>query len=445
MTIPSEIWIQVFKNLDYYSLQLDCTLVCKRWLSLIRTNSDLSGELLLTDYVKDTGAINDVLKNWPGIKTLRISRKHLDFDLELCPKLEKIIFDWFNHKNLHYNCDGNLEEPQQGRFRIDRLVADVKEFKNLIKKMEATEDAWKKRRFDVRGIPLVAIKGKNIFEICMHGDNSTPLAKSYKNFENLEFVKLDGRVTYTVSKIIETLTKFKVEKTIKKLVICRNMGDDTIDTFHKELSALGELCPDLNYLHYSGSPRNDQDGAIWQLFKSLKKFPKLQHLSLTYPMEVTKDGNMEFIRENCYGLRISKLTLFHAGREPLDVLFLKNLRNIFPDLMVLELQLVNCKVICNDNDLIEILKILSTVRRLSIWHLGIICKISAEESFDMKIDKILELMKRLSKAITEVSITLTTDQDQSCAKIIKRWNSDPYLEFDPYLYSLIYIRYLFSE
>ena len=42
-----EIWTKIFTYLDYESLQKNAVLVCKNWFEIIRSNSKLSGRLVL--------------------------------------------------------------------------------------------------------------------------------------------------------------------------------------------------------------------------------------------------------------------------------------------------------------------------------------------------------------------------------------------------------------
>ena len=68
--LPEEIWIQIFKNLDFSTRQLVCTLVSKSWKAIIRTNSSLSGELSL-EKVDELPHVNKILKQWPAHSGLK--------------------------------------------------------------------------------------------------------------------------------------------------------------------------------------------------------------------------------------------------------------------------------------------------------------------------------------------------------------------------------------
>ena len=77
--LPEEMWIEIFKNLDFSTRQLVCTLVSKYWKNMIRTNSRLSGELSLENIGWNPNLIvNEILKNWPALKILSVDEE--DFE-----------------------------------------------------------------------------------------------------------------------------------------------------------------------------------------------------------------------------------------------------------------------------------------------------------------------------------------------------------------------------
>ena len=45
--LPEEVWTIIFSYLDFESLQKKTVLVCKDWYEIIRSNSNLSGHLVL--------------------------------------------------------------------------------------------------------------------------------------------------------------------------------------------------------------------------------------------------------------------------------------------------------------------------------------------------------------------------------------------------------------
>ena len=95
MILPREIWTLIFRKLDNWTLREKASLVCKEWLNLIRYDSILSGNLIITT---DKGAkdINKFLQSFPMLEAivLKIPQASLEFmkglNFDCCPGLEKV-------------------------------------------------------------------------------------------------------------------------------------------------------------------------------------------------------------------------------------------------------------------------------------------------------------------------------------------------------------------
>ena len=99
MMLPREIWTLIFRNLDVCTLRKKASLVCKEWLNLIRYDSILSGNLIITT---DKGAkdINRLLQSFPMLEGIVFKIPHHDAEASLefikglnfdsCPGLEKV-------------------------------------------------------------------------------------------------------------------------------------------------------------------------------------------------------------------------------------------------------------------------------------------------------------------------------------------------------------------
>ena len=84
-SLPKEMWIEIWSNLDFHTLQKICTLVSKDWKKYIRGSTKLSSEgiYLNLDSRRDTLPngfellkevdINAVLASWPKLKILHVS------------------------------------------------------------------------------------------------------------------------------------------------------------------------------------------------------------------------------------------------------------------------------------------------------------------------------------------------------------------------------------
>ena len=74
-SLPNEIWVTIFQQLDFYTLHRRCVLVSKGWFDLIRGTKSLSNELAidLKDMPHQGREINRFLeKSWPKLKYLNL-------------------------------------------------------------------------------------------------------------------------------------------------------------------------------------------------------------------------------------------------------------------------------------------------------------------------------------------------------------------------------------
>ena len=106
--MPNEIWCIIFSYLDEKSVK-NATVTCKLWFELIRSDSNLSGHVILQHFDLDelqTKIENSqwIWESWPVLRTLEFERgiepesakEALDslesIKFELCPTLENVIF-----------------------------------------------------------------------------------------------------------------------------------------------------------------------------------------------------------------------------------------------------------------------------------------------------------------------------------------------------------------
>ena len=92
---PKEIWVEIWSQVDFTTLQKSCTLVCKDWFGGIRRSTSLSGQMALNNRQKSLEDINMVLSHWEKLRIVRMSSEMSNIELlQLAthPSLEKIIF-----------------------------------------------------------------------------------------------------------------------------------------------------------------------------------------------------------------------------------------------------------------------------------------------------------------------------------------------------------------
>ena len=72
LSLPIEVWIQIWSLLDFDTLQKKCTRVSKKWFQEIRDSPSLSGEMKLTTTLNEDTAswAGDAVRKWWKSKTL---------------------------------------------------------------------------------------------------------------------------------------------------------------------------------------------------------------------------------------------------------------------------------------------------------------------------------------------------------------------------------------
>ena len=122
---------------------------------------------------------------------------------------------------------------------------------------------------------------------------------------------------------------------------------------------------------------------------------------------------LDDIKSKCFGLLgITRLCLW--GKSTLDGFFMKNLRNVFPNLVVLEIgvqPMESEKVFWDENDMIKILKIMRDVQYLKTHHLGVFCETSRKSLLFQIFSSAMEIIKNFPKERTEISITVTHEDE----------------------------------
>ena len=91
-SFPKEIWLKIWSELDFQTLQKSCVLVCKEWFDNIRGEGGLSDQLFLENDEIQDGDAEDILSKWENLKILRLSKNLDHLDLSKTHKfLKKVI------------------------------------------------------------------------------------------------------------------------------------------------------------------------------------------------------------------------------------------------------------------------------------------------------------------------------------------------------------------
>ena len=113
LSLPIEVWIQIWTLLDFDTLQKKCTRVSKKWFQEIRDSPSLSAEMKLKTTLNEDPAswgrcekmlkvkdFSAVLDHWQKLKTLHVSRqmdiyrKNIQWQLMNFELLERIITEF---------------------------------------------------------------------------------------------------------------------------------------------------------------------------------------------------------------------------------------------------------------------------------------------------------------------------------------------------------------
>ena len=143
LSLPIEVWIQIWTLLDFDTLQKKCTRVSKKWFQEIRDSPSLSAEMKLKTTLNEDPAswgrcekmlkvkdFSAVLDHWQKLKTLHVSRqmdiyrKNIQWQLMNFELLERIITD-FPDQYLMSKTVSRLDVRSIGK--VKRIFIDPKD------------------------------------------------------------------------------------------------------------------------------------------------------------------------------------------------------------------------------------------------------------------------------------------------------------------------------
>ena len=207
--LPEEIWIMIWKYLDFKNLQKVCTQVSKSWLEMIRS-SKLSWEMKLRDTfvgpdMLEVEDFNAMLSQWKDLRELHFSSEQdfakFRFSLNSKKSLKKVVIP----SQIEFDTEGPYSDhPLSGEvamYWIDpkHLLTPADEIKNVIQ-----------LQIYVKGIPeAFAIRQEDrdftnleTLLICENNDeglsskNVVPLILRFKKLKKLEIHHLKIQIDY---------------------------------------------------------------------------------------------------------------------------------------------------------------------------------------------------------------------------------------------------------
>ena len=199
--LPEEVWIMIWSNLDFKTVQKTRTRVSKFWLKMIRS-SKLSWEMKLrrTSYYEDKLEVKDfnaILSHWNDLRVIQLSSEP-DFDkfhlsLNSHESLEKIVIPstfqlYFDHtfwgiSTKYYIDPSHLLTPAD-------IVRNVIEITSSTLESFAEEFALRKNDWDLTNLESLQICVFSIFI------PKTEFVLRFKNLKNLEIFYDEMDINY---------------------------------------------------------------------------------------------------------------------------------------------------------------------------------------------------------------------------------------------------------
>ena len=105
-SLPKEMWLKIWSDLDFETLQKTCVLVCQGWFDNIRGDGRLSGQLSLKNDKMEEEEAKAILSKWKELRILRLSKIFDQVDLSATHKfLKKVIVPYVPEGYHHMSLD----------------------------------------------------------------------------------------------------------------------------------------------------------------------------------------------------------------------------------------------------------------------------------------------------------------------------------------------------
>ena len=249
LSLPIEVWIQIWSFLDFDTLQKKCTRVSKKWFNEIRDSPSLSAEMKLKTTLNENTAswgrsekmmkvkdFNAVLDHWQKLKTLHVSRqmdiyrKNIQWQLMNFEFLERIITE-FPDQRVMSKTVSCLDTYFIGS--VKRIFIDPKDVPAPI---ELANVLW----LQLNGSPF----DKNSM-FAKVGNDSAGLKEIGPKMTNLEILSIvNPGITFAVNPnefqlTLEWISSFK---NLKELEIqCADLNDFSFENL-KTMTKLKKIC-----------------------------------------------------------------------------------------------------------------------------------------------------------------------------------------------------------
>ena len=314
---PKEIWVEIWRQVDFRTLQKSCTLVCKDWFGGIRGSTSLSGQMALNNRQKSLEDINLVLSHWEKLRIVRMSSEMSSVELlQLAthPSLEKIIFPqeyelglWGKVTKVCFDLRNKCSETTSIENIVELHLLDFFE-----------EWHWQTVHNEVHQPFLKRFKKE---------DNSLePLARMMLNLETLHIfsgTSCDPEITN------EEIKMRYFARFFHGLQHCKNLSE--LILFGPGFGEYTNYTPNIKKLEITGNCEFQLEELDW-----IANLEKLEILKLEYLRFEDKEIDIKDFTVKMFG-KLTNLTILELTECSLmyEPAFLTNIHDIIPSLETL--------------------------------------------------------------------------------------------------------------
>lgn len=402
--LPEEVLVHIFEYLDYKSLQCIAVQVCKEWLSIIRNDCKLSGELKIKQFkhedLPNIKEFSDMLSKWEKLKVLISQNRELslDFDFKCCKSLEKVIcpnyyeenfmppwgkLTWISYDPFAVPNPGllNYVGPQDG---LELRILCCGDSRRPGFYYDASENVWPMK------------------DISMKMDKLETLLIWYINYN-------DGNFDFC----LPLLNGLQTCKSLRELKLdyvdipdyCADLRIQCNPNFSSFIDKISEHCLNLTDLVIEFTT-DKSESRTWRNplpLAWIKWIPNLRNCEkLTLNTHIApKYGNFEPFFQNPM-MHLKEVNLGACGAFLRD-LFLINLFEAFPNLQKLNINLpkANATIKWKIENLTLVLKTLAKVKNLKISNLEVYLERGNDESRDEILGFLTEALEITQQKFSE--------------------------------------------
>ena len=280
--LPKEIWVEIWSLVDFRTLQMSRTVVCKKWFDGIRGSTILSSQMVLNNCQKSLEDINLILSHWEKLRIVRMSREIENVELlQLAthPSLEKMIFPkrfelgiWGYVTKVCYDIKNKSSATSVENIVELQLVNFFEQWHWKDYDDDEHQPFLKRNRFDT------------LTDISME-----PIARMMLNLETLHIFDEDDLDRPVGEEALEKMKYF--EHFFRGLQHSQSLSELIL---HINFADYASLTPNIKKLTISGHLELDMEDLDW-----IARFEKLETLKLEMVRFEDKEIDIEDYTQKC--------------------------------------------------------------------------------------------------------------------------------------------------